>query len=216
MFPSTFRPEPRCHVCRDEPIRVQVNEMLATGSSLAGIVRALAAHGYDVSLDSVRNHAKLHFPAQNVAGATYREIIERRAAQCEIDFENGVATALTPIAYMEAMMVKGFQNLVRDDTEVSPEMGFKAAEKLHKAIGGTEDTGAKILELRVQVGRLIEGVRSAVPEEYWPAIAAMLEGPGPGRLDVPGSEPGEPGESYDPTDEVIVVPIDPGEGDDDF
>ena len=113
-------------------------------------------------------------------------------------------------------MVKGFQNLVRDDTEVSPEMGFKAAEKLHKAIGGTEDTGAKILELRVQVGRLIEGVRSAVPEEYWPAIAAMLEGPGPGRLDVPGSEPGEPGESYDPTDEVIVVPIDPGEGDDDF
>lgn len=216
MYPDTFRPEPRCHVCRDEQVMVQVNEMLATGSSLAGIVRALAANGYDVSLDSVRNHANRHFPAQNVAGAIYREIVERRAAQCEIDFENGVATALTPIAYMEAMMVKGFQNMVRDDTEVSPEMGFKAAEKLHKAVGGNEDTGAKILEMRVQVGRLIEVVKSTVPEEYWPAIAARLEEPGPGRFDLGGSEPGEPEESCGPAEEVIVVPIDPGEGDDDF
>ncbi len=32
MYPDTFRPEPRCHVCRTDPIREQVNAMLARGS----------------------------------------------------------------------------------------------------------------------------------------------------------------------------------------
>ncbi len=88
-----------------------------------------------MSLDSVRNHATRHFAVQNVAKATYREIVERRAAQNQIDFVNGLATAITPLAYLETMMVKGFQRLVQDDTEVSIETGLKAAEKLQGVLG---------------------------------------------------------------------------------
>ncbi len=214
MFPETSHPEPRCHVCRTEPVRMQVNAMLAGGSSDAQIVRAVPEDGTDeVSLDSVRNHANRHFPVQNVAKATYREILERRAAQNQIDFVNGLATAITPLAYLETAMVKGFQNLVRDDTEVTIEMGLKAAEKLQAAIG-PEDTGAKMLQMRVQMGRAIDAVQAAVPPSMWAEIAAKLKEAGPGRIDVVGSETVEPQELRDPDEEFRV--FDPGDdGDDD-
>jgi hypothetical protein len=214
MMPNTFRPEPRCHVCRNKPIRVQVNTMLGEGSSYAQIVRAVAADGNQVSLDSVRNHANLHFPSQNVAKAMYREIVERRAAQCEIDFVNGVATAITPIAFLETMMVKGFQNLVRDDTEVNPEMGLKAAEKLHKIIG-SDDSSAKMLQLWAEMGRVIDMVKATVPPSLWPEISAGLKELGSGRIDLSESDTIGPQEPCDP-DQVVMVPIDPGDDGDDF
>jgi hypothetical protein len=34
-----------------------------------------------VTIDSIRCHTKRHFPVQNVAKATYREILERRAQE---------------------------------------------------------------------------------------------------------------------------------------
>ena len=57
-----------------------------------------------MTIDSIRNHATRHFPVQQVARATYREIVERRAQEAEIDFVNGVATALTPMAFYECVM----------------------------------------------------------------------------------------------------------------
>jgi hypothetical protein len=48
--------------------------------------------------DSIRNHTVRHFPVQQVARATYREILERRAREAQIDFVNGLATALSPMA----------------------------------------------------------------------------------------------------------------------
>ena len=80
-----FHLEPRCRVCRNDLVRKKVNDLLATGASYAMIVRALAADnaGLDkcdrVTIDSVRNHTTRHFPVQQVARASYREILERRA-----------------------------------------------------------------------------------------------------------------------------------------
>ncbi|MBX7135033.1 MAG: hypothetical protein K1X67_20400 [Fimbriimonadaceae bacterium] len=193
---------------------LQVNEMLATGSSYAQIVRALAANGHQISLDSVRNHANKHFPAQNVAKARYRDILERRAAEREIDFVNGVGTAITPLAYLEAMMVKGFERLVQDDTEVSPEMGLKAAEKLHKAIGAV-DPHAQNAKFLAEMGRVIDVVKSLLPQSSWPELRARLRD-----NDVSGFDHSEPEtiELQEPPgpDEVIVVPIDTDDGGDDF
>ena len=39
-----------------------------------------------------------------VAKATYRDILERRARENAVDFVEGVATALTPIAFFETFM----------------------------------------------------------------------------------------------------------------
>ena len=113
-----FHLEPRCRVCRNDLLRKKVNDLLATGASYAMIVRALAADNAEldkcdrVTVDSVRNHCGRHFPVQNIARATYREILERRAKANGVDFVEGVATAITPIAFFEMVMVKTFRTLV--------------------------------------------------------------------------------------------------------
>ena len=108
-----FSLEPRCRICRNDQVRTKVNDLLATGTSYATVLRALGDDNTTleqcdrVTTDSIRNHADRHFPVQNVARATYREILERRAKENSVDFIEGVATAITPLAVLETIMVKG-------------------------------------------------------------------------------------------------------------
>ena len=108
-----FPLEPRCRVCRNDQLRTKVNDMLATGVSYAMILRALQKDNDQldiadrVTIDSIRNHTRRHFPVQNVAKATYRRILERRAQETGVDFIKGVATAITPMAFYETVTVKG-------------------------------------------------------------------------------------------------------------
>ena len=156
------------------------NDLLATGSSYAMIVRALAADNAEldkcdrVTVDSIRTHSTKHFPVQSVAKATYRSIVERRAQENRVDFIEGVATALTPLAFYEVVMNKAFSTLVDDGAEVSVETGLRAAEKLQSVLDGRE-RGADVLELKVQLGRIGEAVRSVVPQSMWAAIVEKLE-----------------------------------------
>ena len=136
--------EPRCRVCRNDRVCKKVNDLLATGASYAMIVRALAVDNAEldtcdrVTIDSVRTHTTKHFPVQQTAHATYREILERRARENQVDFVEGVAIALTPIAFYEVVMTKAFRTLVVDRTEVSVETGLRAAEKLQSVLDGRE------------------------------------------------------------------------------
>ena len=78
-----FHLEPRCRVCRNDHVRTKVNDLLATGASYAMVVRALGDDNAKlgqrdrVTIDSIHNHTVRHFPVQQVARATYREILER-------------------------------------------------------------------------------------------------------------------------------------------
>jgi len=103
---------------------------------------------------------------QQTAHATYREILERRAEENRIDFVNGVAMALTPLAFFEVVMNKAFRSLVDDRTEASVETGLRAAEKLQSVLDGREQ-GADIARLQVDLGRIIAAVKSTVPQEMW-------------------------------------------------
>ena len=117
-----FHREPRCRVCRNDLVRKKVNDLLASGASYAMVCAPLgkttsnSTSATGITLDSVRNHCGRHFRVQNVAKATYREILERRARENHIDFLEGVATALTPIAFFETVMVKSYETLVDSDT----------------------------------------------------------------------------------------------------
>ena len=111
---------------------------------------------------------------QQTTHATYREILERRARENQVDFVEGVAIALTPIAFYEVVMAKAFRALVDDRTEVSVETGLRAAEKLQSVLDGRE-RGTDVLELKVQLGKISEAVRSVVPESMWGAIVARIE-----------------------------------------
>ena len=175
-----FHLEPRCRVCRNDVLRKKVNDMLATGASYAQVVRALAADNAEldkcdrVTIDSVRNHCTRHFPVQNVARATYREILERRAGENRIDFIEGVATALTPIAFFETVMVKSYETLVDSDTKVDVNTGIVAAGRLQSLID-SRDYSREMLVLKVQLGQINEAVRSVVPESMWGEIVEKLE-----------------------------------------
>ena len=46
-----------------------------------------------------------------MAAAGLRDILERRARENQVDFVKGVATAITPMAFYETVMVKGYETL---------------------------------------------------------------------------------------------------------
>jgi hypothetical protein len=205
-----FEPEPRCRVCRSDGLSKRVNDMLARGASYAGIVRTLSLENatlneHDrVTVHSVRNHADRHFPVQNIARATYREIVERRAKENAVDFTNGVATAITPMAFFEAVMVRAWETLVDQDAAVDANTGMAAASKLQALIESRAGE-MSMAEVMVKMDRVIRAVRSSVPPELWPEIRRQLEG---------DDEPAEPREEED--DEAFEPDDYPFEPDNDF
>ena len=174
--------EPRCRVCRNDALRHKVNDLLSGGASYAMILRTLEQDNAKldqrerVTIDSIRQHTKRHFPVQNVAKATYRRILEQRAQQNGVDFVKGVATAITPMAFYETVMVKGYETLVDSDTKVDVSTGMIAAGRL-QALIESRASGTRIADLMVQMGRIIDAIHSTVPQELWPEILRKIDGP---------------------------------------
>ncbi len=176
-----FHLEPRCRICRNDLVRKKVNDLLASGASYAMVLRALGEDNDKldkcdrITIDSVRNHCGRHFPVQNVAKATYREILERRAKANGVDFVEGVATALTPIAFFETVMVKSYETLVDSDTRVDVNTGMVAAGRLQSLVD-SRDYDHELLVMKVQMAQICDAVKSTVPQEMWGAIVEKLEG----------------------------------------
>jgi hypothetical protein len=176
--------EPRCRICRNDQVRKKVNDLLATGASYAMILRALGDDNAKleqrkrVTIDSIRNHSTRHFPVQQVARATYRDILERRAQENSVDFIEGVATAITPLAVLETVMVKGYQTLVDEHTCVSYRDAMEAALKLNE-IARKDDGAVDRARILADMGRIIEVVRTFIPSERWPDVQAALRGETP-------------------------------------
>ena len=174
--------EPRCRVCRNDALRQKVNGLLSGGASYAMILRTLEQDNAKldqrdrVTIDSIRHHTKRHFPVQNVAKATYRCILERRAQENGVDFVKGVATAITPMAFYETVMVKGYETLVDSDTKVDVNTGMVAAGRLQSLIESRAG-GTSIADLRVQMGRIIDAIHDTVPPELWEVILHKIGGP---------------------------------------
>ena len=173
--------EPRCRVCRNDKMRQKVNNLLSSGASYTQIVRALGEdNAYldkrdQVTVDSVRTHTARHYPVQNVAKATYRDILESRARANRVDFVEGVTTAITPIAFFETVMVKSYETLVDSDTKVDVNTGIMAAGRLQSLID-SRNYDHELLVMKVQLGQICAAVKSTVPQEMWGAIVEKLEG----------------------------------------
>ena len=198
--------EPRCRICRNDQLRKKINDMLTAGLSYAMILRAVEGDntkldGRDrISIDSIRNHTSRHFPVQNVARATYRAILERRAKENGVDFVEGVATALLPVTFFEVAMNKAFRHLVDDDAEVSIDTGLRAAEKLQSLLD-RRDQGDDIAELRLQVYRIQDAVKAVVPQKMWGAIVEKLDQPQhPEATDAETEDFDDDDDGYDPTE----------------
>jgi hypothetical protein len=176
-----FHVEPRCRVCRNPKLCRKVNDLLASGATYGTVLRAVASDNESlekrdrVTIDSIRNHSARHFPVQNAARATYRAILEQRARENGVDFVNGVATAITPMAVYETIMVRGYETIVDPDTKIDVNTAMIAAGRVH-ALSDTRAGQPDIVTMRAEMNRIIYAVKSTVPESMWPEIARKLEG----------------------------------------
>jgi hypothetical protein len=199
-----FQLEPRCRVCRNNAVRIKVNDLLTNGASYAMVLRALEGDNAKldtrerVTIDSIRNHTSRHFPVQNVAKATYRAILEIRAKQNGVDFVNGLATAITPMAFLETVMVRSYETLVDSDTKVDVGTGMIAAGRLQAMID-SRASGPSMAEILAEVGQIIHAVKTTVPKSMWDEIASKLD------RSVNGVEPpvDEDSDVFDPDDESL-------------
>ncbi len=177
---NEFHLEPRCRVCRNDLVRKKVNDLLATGASYAMVLRALGEHNTKlakcdrVTIDSIRNHCGRHFPVQNIAKATYREILERRAKANGVDFVEGVATAIMPMAFFETVMLKSYETLVDSDTNVDVNTGIVAAGRLQSLVD-SRDVDHELLVMKVQLAATCAAVKSTVPQSMWGEIIEKLD-----------------------------------------
>ncbi len=80
------------------------------------------------------------------------------------------------MAFFQVVMNKAFKNLVVDRTEVSVDTGLRAAEKL-LCVLDRRDQGIDVFQLKGRAGRIIEAVRSVVPQSMWGEIAEKLDQP---------------------------------------
>ena len=208
-----FPLEPRCRVCRNDRLRMKVNDMLATGVSYAMILRALQKDNDQldiadrVTVDSIRNHTARHFPVQNVAKATYRRILERRAQENGIDFVKGVATAITPMAFFETVMVKGYETLVDPDTKVDVNTGMIAAGRLQALIDSRAGR-TSMADILFKMDRIINAIHDTVPPELWEVILHKIGGP------VPADTPTDEIEDWDGAEDMYD-PMQSAEADED-
>ena len=71
-------------------------------------------------------------------------------------------------------MVKSYETLVDSDTKVDVHTGIVAASRLQSLID-SRDYSREIAELRFQLGKIGEAVKSTVPQEMWGEIVEQLE-----------------------------------------
>lgn len=173
------RPEPRCRVCRDEEIRTLVNKLLAHGMTLRDINDVIAPMNRKrptrdrINLNNIREHRKRHFDVQAPANAVYRKIIEERARELNLDYEQGIGTAITHLAYLDTMIAKGYETLIKEDTVVSYKDGLEASSKRDQLV--RENAGAvEQARIMAEMDRVIAVVREVCTPEQLAIMGARL------------------------------------------
>ena len=177
----TFNPETRCRVCQSQDSLDLVNTLLANGLTYAAIMKCLVPvnatrrKNAQITKASLYWHQKNHFNTQEPARAIYRQIMEDRAKEHELNYVEGTTTAVNAMSYLETMMVKAYKKLTDENFDnVSVEMGMNAAIKLHemtKADAGLAEAAKAMNEMN----RIIAAVKEVVPERYFNQILARLE-----------------------------------------
>ena len=84
-----------------------------------------------------------------------------------------MATAITPIAFFETIMVKSYENLVASDTKVDVNTGIVAAGRLQSR--SIRDYSRDLLMMKVQLAAICDAVKSTVPQEMWGEIIEKLD-----------------------------------------
>lgn len=205
-----FRPAARCRICQTEGAAPVCNKMLSHGATYADVMSVLQplnlrrAKNDQITIDSIANHARKHFPLEEAASAVYRKLIEKRAAEAEKDFVNGVGGAVTALGFLDVVVQKGFENLVKEDVVVSPDTAVRAAKELAAIESQKDADDTDIADIMVKMDQVIRAVREESDPETWARIVSRLNSePAPHAQrqaieaeveeeEEPGVDPGDP------------------------
>lgn len=173
----------RCRICRDDDVRKLINTLHGYGLTTRSIMDVIETSGVNngrsnrdqINYDVVWRHTKKHFDIDNPAREIYREILARRAAEEGKDIDQGVGSAVNALSYLETMAIRGYQDLIDENTRIPYADGAKAAIKLHELT--RQDAGVQeIAEVMRKMNYVINAVLTAVPEQYHGDIQAIIEG----------------------------------------
>lgn len=194
----------RCRICRDDDVRKLINTLHGYGLTTRSIVDVVESSGLNggrsgrdqITYDVIWRHTKKHFDIDAPAREIYREILARRAAEEGKDIEHGVGSAVNALSYLETIAVRGYQDLIDENTRISYSDGAKAVVKLHELT--RQDAGVQeIAEVMRKMNYVISAVLTAVPEQYHGDILAIIDGKEPPRKAVT-AEAEEVDDDYDP------------------
>lgn len=179
-----YRTVSTCYVCCEVESRDLVNKLIAAGltnreiTECCGAINARRTDNDDNRIIKARNvwvHRTEHFNVDRPAQAMLREIAERRAAEQNRDFVNGIANIVTPYAVLEGAMVKGWASITDEATQITVRDTILAATKLDELTN--RDAGSKtIASLMYKMDRIMKAIRIAVPEQYHSEILDIIDG----------------------------------------
>lgn len=205
-----FRPAAQCRICQTEGATSVTNKLLSYGATHQDILDVLKPLNLrrpkdePITLNVIGHHARNHFPLEEAANAVYRKLIEKRAAEAEKDFINGVGGAVTALGFLDVVVQKGYENLVEEDVIVGVDTAIRAAKELATIEAQRDSNDNDIADVMVKMDQVIKAVRDVVPEEMWDQIAARIQGQSPEDRDQhvieaevedyeePGYDPGDP------------------------
>lgn len=204
-----FRPAAQCRICQTEGASQVCNKMLSYGATYADVMSVLEplnlrrAKNDKITINSIAHHARNHFPLEEAASAVYRKLVEKRAAEAEKDFINGVGGAVTALGFLDVVVQKGFENLIEEDVVVGVDTAIRAAKELAAIEAQRDSNDTDIADIMVKMDQVIKAVREEADPETWERIATRLKSGNPGaRHEVieaevedeeePGYDPGDP------------------------
>ena len=175
-----YRAIPQCKVCTSgDEIRRYVDELLLYPKSYKEILKTiqpleekLGVEPEDrVSYSSIRTHYRNHLPLDK---KQVREVIERQANKKNTSIIDADGTLLTPEAFFEVIVAKGFEDIVSGASRPTLNQTFQAMSILQK-MEEKEKSGYKPEVLVNQLNIILQAIRDVLPVEWREKVFEKIE-----------------------------------------
>jgi hypothetical protein len=166
-----YKAIPQCKVCTSgDEIRKYVDDLLLYPKGYKEILRTiqpleekLGVEPEDrISYSSIRTHYRNHLPLDK---KQVREVIERKANKNKTSIIDAEGTLLTPEAFYEVVVAKGFEEIVSGAVKPTLSQTFQAMGLLQR-MEEKEKQGYKPEVLVNQLNIILQAIRDTLPAEW--------------------------------------------------
>jgi len=175
-----YRAIPQCKVCTSgDEIRRYVDELLLYPKGYKEILKTiqpleekLGVEPEDrISYSSIRTHYRNHLPLDK---KQVREVIERQANKKNTSIIDADGTLLTPEAFYEVIVAKGFEDIVSGASRPTLNQTFQAMNIIQK-MEEKEKSGYKPEVLVNQLNIILQAIRDVLPVEWREKVFDKIE-----------------------------------------